>query len=277
MTVSFEIFSDLWVQYGEGPVWSESGNCIWWVDIPGCRLLRTDAVTGRTDAWNTPETPGCIAVRADGMLVVGLVSGIFLFDPVSGRFEHACSPESRDDVRFNDGASDAAGRFWTGTMHLAAARPAGAIFCIEPDFTYRRIFEDLWIPNGLAFDQSRNRMYFSDSHPSVQTIWVCDYDVLTGTPVNRRTFATTHALEGRPDGAFVDDDGVYWIAAVEGSQLLRFAPTGEALEPLPVPVSHPTKIVMDRKNPPTLYVTTRRMAPDDETDPSGYLLRGTFS
>lgn len=277
MTISFDAFSDLWAQYGESPVWSQSGNCIWWVDIPGCRLLRTDVVTGRTEAWDAPETPGCIGLRADGRLVVGLISGIFLFDPATGLFEHACSPESRDDVRFNDGAMDPVGRFWTGTMHIAAAEPAGAIFCIEPDLTYRRVFEGFWIPNGLAFDPARNRMYFSDSHPSVQTIWVCDYDVATGIPSNRRIFATTHALKGRPDGAFVDDDGVYWIAAVEGSQILRFAPTGEALKPISVPVSHPTKLVMDPNTPRTLYVTTRRMAADDEIDPSGHLLRGALS
>ncbi|TCR87865.1 SMP-30/gluconolactonase/LRE family protein [Rhizobium sp. BK376] len=276
MTIAFDVFSDRWAHLGESPIWSESGNCIWWVDTDGCRLLRTDAATGQTEVWDAPEAVGCITLRADGMLVAGLATGIFLFDPVSGQFELVCSPESRNDVRFNDGALDPAGRFWAGTIHREITEPAGAIFCIEPDFGHRRIFDHFWTPNGIAFDQKRNRMYFSDSHPTVQTIWVCDYDVSTGTPSNRRVFATTHALEGRPDGAFIDEDGVYWIAGVGGAQLLRFAPSGEALEPISVPVSHPTKIVMNRKNPRSVFVTTRRMAGDDETHPSGHLLRGTL-
>jgi sugar lactone lactonase YvrE len=273
MTATFETFSDRRAILGESPVWSESDDCIWWVDTDGCRLLRTDAATGQTATWEAPEPVGCIVLRADGVLLAGLATGIFVFDPGSGRFERACAPESRGDMRFNDGALDPAGRLWAGTMQREIAEPAGAIFCIEPDFSHRRVFEHFWTPNGLAFDPARRRMYFSDSHPSVQTIWVCDYDAATGTPSNRRIFATTHAVAGRPDGAFVDERGVYWIAGVGGAELLRFAPSGEPLDPLPVPVTHPTKIVIGRSSRPTAYVTTRRTAVEDEAHPSGHLLR----
>jgi len=273
MISAFEIFSDRWGFLGESPVWSEDGKCLWWVDTEGCRLLRTDAASGGTKVWDAPEAVGCIAMRPDGMLLAGLASGIFLFDPASGRFDPACSPESRGDVRFNDGALDPAGRFWASTMHLDLTEPAGAIFCIEADLTHRRLFDGLWTPNGLAFDPVRNRMYFSDSHPTVQTIWVCDYDLATGTPSNRRIFATTHAFAGRPDGAFIDEDGIYWIAGVGGSQLLRFAPSGEPLTPVELPTTHPTKLVMNHTMPRTIFVTTRRMADPDRSDASGHLLR----
>lgn len=273
MTVEFEIFSDRWAYLGESPVWSETENCIWWVDTDGRKLLRTEAASGTTTAWDAPEAIGCIALRADRMLLAGLATGIFLFDPEAGEFNRLCSPETRPDVRFNDGALDPAGRFWAGTMQRDIASRAGSIFCIESNFTHRRVFEDLWTPNGLAFDAARKRMYFSDSHPSVQTIWVCDYDLVSGTPSNRRVFATTHAFPGRPDGAFLDEDGVYWIAGVGGSQLLRFAPSGEALAPVDMPVSHPTKLVMNLAMPRTLFVTSRRTTDDDRNDASGHLLR----
>ncbi|MEZ2128292.1 MULTISPECIES: SMP-30/gluconolactonase/LRE family protein [unclassified Sinorhizobium] len=277
MTLAFDVFSDQWGHLGESPVWSESGNCIWWVDTDGRRLLRTDAATGKTEYWQAPEPVGCVALRSDGKLVTGLATGIFLFDPAIGRFDRVCAPEARTDIRFNDGALDPVGRLWAGTMHRSIAEPTGAIFCIESDFRHRRIFEGFWTPNGLAFDADRGRMYFSDSHPSVQTIWVCDYDVATGRPSNRRLFATTHDVEGRPDGAFVDEDGVYWIAGVSGSEILRFAPSGEMLEPLKLPVTHPTKLVITGSRPRTAFVTTRRTAPDGESHPSGYLLRGILS
>ncbi len=273
MTVAFEIFSDRWAHLGESPVWSETENCIWWVDTDGRKLLRTEATSGRTTAWDAPEAVGCIALRADGTLLAGLATGVFLFDPPAGAFTRLCSPETRPDVRFNDGALDPAGRFWAGTMQRDIASPAGAIFRIDPDFSHRRVFDDLWTPNGLAFDTVRERMYFSDSHPSVQTIWVCDYDLATGTPSNRRVFATTHAFSGRPDGAFLDADGTYWIAGVGGSQLLRFAPSGQPLTPVDMPVSHPTKLVMNRAIPRTLFVTSRRTADGNRWDASGHLLR----
>ncbi|UWU25209.1 SMP-30/gluconolactonase/LRE family protein (plasmid) [Rhizobium sp. CB3060] len=273
MISAFEVFSDRWSFLGESPVLSDDGNCLWWVDTEGCRLLRTDVASGRTEVWDAPEAVGCIALRPDGTLLAGLASGIFLFDPAKGGFDLACSPESRRDVRFNDGALDPAGRFWAGTMQFTLTEPAGAIFCVEADLSHRRVFDGIWTPNGLAFDPVRSRMYFSDSHPTVQTIWVCDYDVATGTPSNRRVFATTHDFAGRPDGAFIDEDGIYWIAGVEGSQLLRFAPSGEALEPIAFPVTHPTKIIMDRANPRSVFVTTRRTVPEEDTHASGHVLR----
>jgi sugar lactone lactonase YvrE len=270
---SATIFSDRWAELGESPVWSETEDCIWWVDIEGCRLLRTQLSDGRTESWDAPEPVGCIALLASGRLIAGLATGVFDFDRSSGRFERICRPDPRDDVRFNDGALDPAGRFWAGTMHRDITEPAGAIFCVEADFTSRRVFDGLWTPNGIAFDAARGRMYFSDSHPAVQTIWVCDYDAETADVDNRRVFATTHAIEARPDGAFVDEDGIYWIAGVGGSQILRFLPDGVPLPPIPVPVTHPTKMARAGTRPGSLFVTSRRQPDSAPGNPSGHLLQ----
>ncbi|QLF71553.1 SMP-30/gluconolactonase/LRE family protein (plasmid) [Peteryoungia desertarenae] len=270
MTFSFEILSDTWGHLGESPVLSKDGHYLWWVDTEGWRLLRSHTGTGATETWQTPEIIGCIALRDDGTLLAGLASGLFIFNPQTGLFQQACSPETRNDMRFNDCALDPVGRFWAGTMHRDITEPAGALFCVERDLTHKRFFDGLWTPNGLAFDADRARMYFSDSHPSIQTIWVCDYDLASGNPSNKRVFARTEHVEGRPDGAFVDDSGVYWIAGVGGSQILRFAPTGDMLEPIPVPVTHPTKLVHQGDG---LLITTRRTAPANVSDMSGHVLR----
>jgi len=274
MISAFSPYSDRWGHLGESPVFDPNGMCLWWADTEGCQILRTALTSGATTTFKAPEAVGCIGMWSGGKLLAGLASGMFLFDPDSGTFDLACSPETRQDVRFNDGALDPAGRFFAGTMHRDITEPAGAIFCVERDLSHRRLFEGLWTPNGLAFDPVRARMYFSDSHPSVRTIWVCDYDVLTGTPSNRRVFATTHAVEGRPDGAFVDAEGIYWIAGVGGSQILRFTPGGEMLAPITVPISHPTKLLMVDGS---LYLTSRRTARPEEEHPSGHLLRASIS
>jgi hypothetical protein len=43
--------------------------------------------------------------------------------------------------------------------------------------------------------------------------------------------------------------------------------------PVELPVTHPTKLVMNRTMPHTVFVTTRRMAAPDQSDASGHLLR----
>jgi sugar lactone lactonase YvrE len=273
MKWTFKPLSDRGADLGESPVWSPQENCVWWVDIDGCRLLRTDVTDGKTQEWAAPEPVGCIVLKPDGTLVAGLATGLFVFDRATGNFHKACAPETREDVRFNDSAIDPAGRIWAGTMHRENAHAAGAIFCIEPDFSHRRVFDGLWTSNGLAFDVRLDRMYFSDSHPSVQTIWVCDYDIATGVPTNRRVFATTHHLAGRPDGAFVDADSSYWIAGIGGAQLLQFSPDGTLMEIIAVPVQHPTKLSMDAHNPRSIFLTSRRLP---GSDPSGFLMLGVL-
>jgi len=47
MAITFEVFSNRWAHLGESPVWSETENCIWWVDTDGRKLLRTDPETAR--------------------------------------------------------------------------------------------------------------------------------------------------------------------------------------------------------------------------------------
>jgi len=64
--------------------------------------------------------------------------------------------------------------------------------------------------------------------------------------------------QGRPDGATVDAQGHYWVAMFEGAQLLRFAPTGEIVASVPVPVQCPTMPCFGGDDLKTLFVTSGR-------------------
>ena len=73
-------------ELGESPFWSAAENCVWWVDVTGRQVLRTDADTGETARWPTPGEIGFIA-RVDGRLVAGMERGLYGFDPASGGFD----------------------------------------------------------------------------------------------------------------------------------------------------------------------------------------------
>jgi sugar lactone lactonase YvrE len=55
-------------------------------------------------------------------------------------------------------------------------------------------------------------------------------------------FATTRDVAGRPDGAAVDADGCYWVAANDGWQLIRYTPQGRIDRTIRLPVRRPTML-----------------------------------
>lgn len=271
MRLELEWLSDNFAMLGESPALSRDGSFVWWVDIEGHAVLRSEVSTGATQRWPAPEPAGCIAERDDGVILVGMATGIFRFDPEGGGFERLCNPQPEPGLRFNDGALDPDGRFWLATMGEDPTEERGVLFVLDRDYAWRRLAEGLRIANGLAFDPTRGRLYLSDSHPGVQTIWCYDWDRERGEIGDARVFARTDELPGRPDGAFVDATGIYWICGVEGGEIMRFTPEGARLPSLSVPVSHPTKAVLSRDGR-SLFLTSRRMAPASAQHLSGHLM-----
>ncbi|MBO6719488.1 MAG: SMP-30/gluconolactonase/LRE family protein [Rhizobiaceae bacterium] len=238
--MAFEPLSGTVAELGESPVWSASENAVWWVDIAGKRLHRTSAEDGTTRSWPTPEQIGFVVLAARGP-VVGMESGLFAFDPRGGAFERIY--RLRDPgVRFNDATVDEAGRLWAGTMDIDNARPAGKLLRIDADLSVTEILSGFQMPNGIAVDAARSRLYVSDSDARIQTVWTVEIDFRTGTIGKRREFKRFNDLAGRPDGAALDTEGNYWIAGVDGGEIYRFSPEGEHLSTTATPMKFPTKM-----------------------------------
>jgi sugar lactone lactonase YvrE len=263
---------------GECPVWSPEEQVLYWVDTLRRTLNRFDPTSGTNDSWEMPADIGCCALRNGGGLVVGLRGGFHLFDPRTMALAplHAVDAD-RPEIRLNDGRCDRAGRFWAGTVRSPpeADNACAALYRLDRNRVCERMVDGLMISNGLAFSPDDRTLYLSDSHPSVQTIWAFDFDLETGTIANRRVFATTHDLPGRPDGATVDSDGFYWSANVDGGQLVRFAPSGRVDRTIPMPVSKPSMCNFGGPDLNVLFVTSIR--PDQAFGRKEPLAGGIFA
>jgi sugar lactone lactonase YvrE len=246
---------------GECPLWSPAEACLYWVDIDGFAVHRLHPASAEHRCWKTDSEPTALALSAGGGLVVALRSGFAHLDTASGVLEPiAPAPYDTSTSRFNDGRADAAGRFWAGTMYEPRDKPAAQMFCLERGKVRLVWSGGMTVSNGLAFSPDQRTMYHADT--TSHRIDRYDFDVATGGVSNPRPFqrfSTDKAASdygGRPDGAAVDSEGAYWCAMFEGGRLLRFAPDGELLREVTLPLRCPTMVAFGADDLRTLYITS---------------------
>lgn len=261
---------DIRAKLGECPVWSREEGRLYWIDIAAQRLNRFDPTAGTNQVCRLPEQIGSFALREQGGMVVAMRSGFHFLDFDTGHLTAICDPEAdKPENRFNDGRCGPDGCFWAGTMQDPAdpARRNGSLYRLGTDLGCTRMVTDIGVSNGLAFSPDGKIMYFADTNRDVQTIWAFDFDADAGMIRNRRVFATTHELPGRPDGACVDAEGFYWSANVDGWQLVRFAPDGRLDRTLKLPVQKPSMCAFGGENLEILYITSIGMSSSTPLEP----------
>ncbi|MBP0447564.1 SMP-30/gluconolactonase/LRE family protein [Roseomonas sp. SSH11] len=244
---------------GESPVWDERLGLLWWVDIPGAALHRTDPTTGRTETWPLPEPVGCLGLCRSGALLLGLRSGIHRFQPGESRLERLAAPEpDRPGNRLNDGKVSPEGRFLVGSMHdVEEKRPRAALWRLDPGAKACAMLADgLVISNGLAWSPDGRQLWHIDTE--APAIWLWDYDPGTGTIANRREVARPDSATGQPDGGAVDAEGGYWSAGYTAGCLNRWLPDGRLDRVVKLPVRHPTMPCFGGEGLRTLFVTSAR-------------------
>ena len=258
-------------ELGESPFWQPLEQLLYWVDIPGKKLLRSDVNSGTVEAWNMPSEPGCIAPAASGGLVMALRHGVFRARTWGGALEPITTlPYDPATVRANDGKCDDLGRFWVGTIDEPKAGRAAALFSIDCRAGSAQVLRqagDALTANGLAWSPDNRTLYWADTPQHVVHAW--DFDVAANHLSRHRiqlqlaakpagwTFAE-RAYQGRPDGAAVDALGNYWVAMFEGRRLCCFAPDGRLLQELETPAQCPTMPCFGGADLKTLYLTTAR-------------------
>lgn len=243
---------------GESPVWSPEEGVLYWADIDGRLVHRYDPVTGVDETRPVPGRPGSLVrTTRPGCLLIAMENQAVWLDWETGIIDPWITLEpSGTGNRMNDGRTDPAGRYWVGSMYERAAdeRYTGFLYRIEADGSFAVTRRRVGVPNALAFDTERRRMYFADS--LTETVVRYDYDLNTGAARNETLFVDFGDLPGRPDGACVDVEGCYWVAAVHGGAVLRFTPDGALDRRIDVPVAMPTMTAFGGADLDLLFVTS---------------------
>lgn len=268
-SLSFEVFSREHerARLGESPCWDPETNDLWWVDVTGKRLLRTDLGSGQTKGWPMPELVGFVVMMGPDAPAVGMETGIYAFAPRAGTFDRLVRFDEAG-CRFNDATVDASGRLWASTMELDGQPGRAAIHLVTQRLELEPVVSGLATPNGLAVDLERGRAFHSDSHPDVQSIWEMPIEDGSGQTGEPHPFASTAELRGRPDGAALTQDGSYWIAGVDGGELYVYGLDGVLGAAVPVPFPAPTKVCFAGQDDQLIVVTSKGIG-----ESGGYLAR----
>jgi sugar lactone lactonase YvrE len=164
--------------------------------------------------------------------------------------------------QMNDGVCHPDGSFWAGSQALPRA-PRAALFRLSAAGTVTTMLTGLTVANGIDFSPDGQTLYFVDTLPHRRLEAISLY---AGVPGERRTIV--EVAGGNPDGLVLDDEGCLWVAVWDAGEVRRYAPTGELLVTVELPVPRPTAVCFQGS---TLVITTASLGLTDPPAGSGHL------
>lgn len=264
MAVTADLILDTKSDLGEGPVWSVEDQVLYWVDIHEGDVHIYNPADGSDRVINTGKQCGTVVRRASGGLMVALEDGFASLDPATGEVQHICNPETKPDMRWNDGKCDPGGRFWAGSLGAAESEPIGTLWALEADMSTSAKIESLTIPSGIVWTSDQKTMYYIDT--PTMTVDAYDYDVETGNITNRRVAVTVAEEDGWPDGMTIDAEDMIWVAHWGGARVNRYNPaTGEKIQQVDVPSPQTTAPALGGPDLTHMYITSASHGLDEET------------
>ena len=254
--IEFELIVEKRALVGEGAIWDEDKQLLYWVDILGHQVYQYNPRNRANRTINTMQAVGTVVLRSSGGLVVALQNGFGHIDLETEKISPIGIDPEREITsnRFNDGKCDPAGRLWAGTMSFDGSANQGALYCLDVDRSVTRKLDSVSISNGIVWTSDYSTMYFIDS--PLNTVRAYDYDVDTANLKNERIVCRNQG-EGVFDGMTIDAEGLLWIAIYGGSAIKCYDPRDGLLKrELIMPFLNVTSCAFGGEKLDRLYVTS---------------------
>ncbi|MFJ4965361.1 L-arabinolactonase [Streptomyces sp. ADI96-02] len=250
---------------GESPRYDARTGTLSWVDLIAGRLwLARVSPDAAADSWAPEPKPlaevsgplSCaVRTREDGWLLAA--GGVLLHRRDGGATTVLAVLEGEPDrARLNDGAVDAEGRLWVGSMSVPRPlEPWGRLHRVDGVGASPRtavVREGMTAANGIGWSPDGATMYVVDSGDRLI------HRMRAGAGGGMEPAGPPLAARGGvPDGMAVDDEGCLWVALWDGGAVVRLSPRGRELRRIALPCSRPAACALVGSR---LVVTTAAVA-----------------
>lgn len=238
---------------GEGPLWQEDEQALYWLDIPTGRLFRYDPETQVNEvAYQHDAMIGGFTFQADGSMLLFCSHGKILHWSAGIVSTLVDNIPREHNGRFNDVITDPAGRVFCGTMPTEDG--LARLYRLDTDGTLTCVFDDIGLSNGMGFSHDRTTMFHTDTN--FRTVYRMDYDEHTGAVTNRTPLVRTPQDGGAPDGMCIDATGDIWSARWDGHGVFRYSSKGELTGFVHLPARKVSSVTFGGADYQTAFVTT---------------------
>jgi sugar lactone lactonase YvrE len=266
-----ELFADQALACGEGPVWDERSQTLFWTDC-GDRAIYAK---GWTDPAPREVLSGfhaaSLVLHEDGGLVWGGQDGFFRWKPGQAPVLIAGAEAPVPAIDINDIIADPAGRVLGGQEAFRENEDyqTGFLFRIDRDGSCTVLEEGLHLSNGMGFSPAHDRFYLVDS--ILRTVYVYDYNLADGSIRNRKPLVRLDPEDGLPDGMTVDREGFLWVARWFGGGISRYDPDGKLERTLPLPAAQISSLTFGGPDYQDLFVTSAATYWETTLAPPGHV------
>ena len=252
-TVAFQVRDEL----GEGPVFDDRRNCLFWCDINSWSLHIGDIKTGAVRSIGFGEPVSAVFLTEGSEILIAAASGLIAFTPETGKRTPLLSIEENNPLtRANDSRTAPGNAIWFGTMGRNLEPDIGAYYHISfPDMHVKDLFRPITVPNATCFSPDGKWAYFCDTF--THRIMKCQIDPQTGLPATPPELFVDLSEEGiNPDGAIIDSEGRFWNAQWGCGKVSCYDSEGTFVKAIKLPASKLTCPCFGGPDFKTLFVTS---------------------
>ena len=261
---------------GEGPLWDDEAQVLYWADIRSGRLFEYNPKTGTNKNIYNGIFVGGFAKNAFGGLTLGTWNGVMLWESdKKKRWIHQGTFQG-EKLQFNDCIAAPDGSFLAGTFYPYAIHgyeKNGKLYRFFPNGDVTIVSDSHGCSNGMGF--SPDLKYFYHCDPSKGSIVRHPYDSSTHE-IGESEVWFQHSGDGAPDGITVDSNGFVWAALWGGSGVIKIDPDGEIIDKITVPAIQTSSCMFGGEKLTDLYVTTAATPDNLNVLPEGSYLGGSL-
>jgi D-xylonolactonase len=263
-----EVVADYGDLCGEGPLWDDRKQVLYWTDIDGKKFYRYLWKEQRHERVHEGFKVNGFTLQENGFVVTNS-EGIWLWTPPSTPKLLAAEVDGKD-CTMNDCVADPEGRVYSGSYHHnpGGTAPPSFLFCVDTDGTAHIVDEGIRFSNGLAFSSDCSTLYFSDT--VARCIYAYDWHRGSGKLTNRRVFVRLPREEGFPDGLAVDAEGFLWCAHWFGACISRYDPDGKRERLVKIPAAQTSSLAFGGPDLNIIFVTSASLSNMLDMAPLGY-------